>query len=110
LFSCENWASFWKKFLLKIIVFKMEKAWFAPNWVEEAHGYLERKPSVLEAVESRILFLCENWLSFWKEYFLQLKCFRRKYALFDPNRPIQLRWRNTCISPKKAIYVRGCSI
>jgi hypothetical protein len=27
-----------------------------------------------------------------------------------PNRPIQPRWKNTCLSPMKATYVRSCSI
>jgi hypothetical protein len=31
-------------------------------------------------------------------------------ASFFPKRPTTLHWSNTCISPKKTIYVRSCSM
>jgi hypothetical protein len=34
-----------------------------------------RNPSVLEAVASRKLFLCEKWVSLGKEYFLKIRWF-----------------------------------
>jgi hypothetical protein len=44
-------------------------------WVEETQVSLERKPSMLEATADSTLFPCENWASFWKEYFLKLMGF-----------------------------------
>jgi hypothetical protein len=35
---------------------------------------------------------------------------RARNTHFVPKRPIQLSWRNTCISQKKSIYVRRCRI
>jgi hypothetical protein len=76
------------------------------RWVEETYIYLERKPSMLEAGASSTFFPSENWVSVWKESFPQLWCFRWRYALLVPNRPTQLNWRNTCMSPIKTIHVR----
>jgi hypothetical protein len=46
------------------------------SWVDETHVSPERNPFMLEAVASSTLFPCEIWVSFWKEYFLQLRCFK----------------------------------
>jgi hypothetical protein len=49
---------------------------------------------------------CENWVSYWEEYFLQISILKVEQGLFFPNLPMQLGWRTTCISPKKNICVR----
>jgi hypothetical protein len=41
----------------------------------------------------------------WKSLFS-----RWRQALHSLNRVIQVSWRNTCISPKKTIYVRNRTI
>jgi hypothetical protein len=68
LFLCENWVSFWKEYIVQIIVFLWRKVHFVPNkifsLVKETHVTLERKPSLLEAAASSTLFFCENWVSF----------------------------------------------
>ena len=37
-----------------------------------------RKTSMLETSASSTLFHCNSWVSFWKEYFLQLRFWRRR--------------------------------
>jgi hypothetical protein len=44
--------------------------------VEETRVSLQRKPPMLEAAASSTLFLCESWVSFWKECFLEDRVFR----------------------------------
>jgi hypothetical protein len=71
------------------------------NWVEETHESLQTTPSMLEAAADSILFQCENWVTFWKEYFLQMWIFRVLLVSFCSNRLVQLSWINTCITPKQ---------
>jgi len=44
--------------------------------IEETPISLERKPYVLEEGACSTLFPCENWVSFWKEYFRQIIVFK----------------------------------
>jgi hypothetical protein len=72
------------------------------SWVDETHTYLQRNPFVIEAIASRTLFPCMNWVSFWKQYFLQI--------VFVPKRPIQLRWWNTWMCWRKPpVWEEGLS-
>jgi hypothetical protein len=69
--------------------------------------YLSKEPSMLEAVASSTLFSVKNVLVFamntsWKSEF-----FRCRKAHCVTKRPIQLSWRNTCISQKKTNCVRS---
>jgi hypothetical protein len=60
-----------------------------------------RKPFVLEAGTCSTLFPCKIWVNFERNTFCILRFSGWRSALFAPHRPIQLSWRNTCISPKK---------
>jgi hypothetical protein len=78
LFPCENWVSFWKKCFLQITVFKVVKDSSSSKWAytvtfstHMCHSN-EREPFGLKAGASSTLFPCESWVSFWKQYFLQL--------------------------------------
>jgi hypothetical protein len=46
-------------------------------------------------------------LAFWKEYCLALNVFKWENIHFMKNSPIQLNWRDTCLSWKNTIYVRS---
>jgi hypothetical protein len=50
--------------------------------VEEIHVSLEWTPSVFKGGVSSTLFSCENWVSFWKEYFLQIITFKVEKGSF----------------------------
>jgi hypothetical protein len=80
------------------------------GWVEETLVSLQRKPFMLDASASTTFFPCENWVCFQKEYSLWIIVFKVRKGCFSSNKPFQLSWRNTCISPKKTIYFRICSI
>jgi hypothetical protein len=80
------------------------------SWIEETHVSLERKPSKLEGGASstllpvRIVWLLE------RNAFCESEFSRGRIPHFVQNRPMQLSWRNTCISLKKTIYVWRWSI
>jgi hypothetical protein len=80
------------------------------SWVEKIPVDLQRKPSMQEAAAHAALFPCESWLSVSKEYFLQIIISRWRMVHFVPNKPTQLRWRNTGISQKLTICVSWRSI
>jgi hypothetical protein len=46
------------------------------SWLEETHVTLQRQPFVLEAGGCRTLFPCENWVTFWKQYFQEITEFK----------------------------------
>jgi hypothetical protein len=105
LFPCENWVCFSKEYCLPICVTRCSNTHYFPNrpihWIEKVDVSLIRKPSKIEAGESSTLFSSENWVSFWKEYYLLTVFSRSTHAHFVPNRPIQLCRRNTYISQRK---------
>jgi hypothetical protein len=64
---------------------------------------------VLEAGTSSTLFPCENCISFWKEYFIQVRILRWRKAHYVSDRPIQQHWRNMYLW-NKTVCVRRRSI
>jgi biotin-(acetyl-CoA carboxylase) ligase len=62
---------------------------------------------VLAAVESRTLFPCENWVSSWKNTSFKSQISRWRKANFVQNRPVQLSWRNKCISQRTWFIVEA---
>jgi hypothetical protein len=80
LFLCNNWVSFWKNTSFKAETSRGRKAQFVPNrpiplsWKTKVS--LKRMPSLLEAGLPSTLFPCVSWLSFWKESYPQLSCFK----------------------------------
>jgi hypothetical protein len=72
--SCYSKFSRWKRLiLLQIHQFSL---------VGETHVSLEGNPSVLEAQARSTLFLCENWVSFWKKSFLKISSFKVEIGTF----------------------------
>jgi hypothetical protein len=74
LFHCESWNSVWKEYCLQNQSFQggeklilIEIGLF--SCVEEIHVSLERKPLYWVAGACSTLLHCENWVSFWEEYF-----------------------------------------
>jgi hypothetical protein len=67
-FQCGDWID-----LLQIGLF---------SWLEETHVFFQRTPSILEATTSTTLFPCENWVSYWKEYFVQIRIFKVEKSSF----------------------------
>jgi hypothetical protein len=92
LFPCENWESFERNTYCKSEFSKWRKSHFVPNrpiqlsWQNTC--IFKRKSYVLEAGTSSKLFPCENWISLWKKYFLQIKVFNLEKDSFVPYRPI----------------------
>jgi hypothetical protein len=56
------------------------------------HISREKNPFVLQAVAATTLIPFENLINFWKEYLLQLRCFKVEVGLLATNRSIQLIW------------------
>jgi len=71
--------------------------------------YITNENHYLEVGATGTLFLCENWVCFSRKTSCKLHFSRWRKAHFVPIRPIQLRWRKTCISRKKIIFVRSSS-
>jgi hypothetical protein len=71
---------------------------------------LGRKPFMLEAGVCCTLFPYENWVSMWKECSLSVSVFNGRNSHFLQNNPIQLNWRNTCISWNNTLCVRSSSL
>jgi hypothetical protein len=105
---------FWKKYFQQIEFSRWRKAHFVPYRPIQLSCrntcVSPQKPSVLEAAPSSTLFPCENWVSFWMEFFLQIIVFKVGKGSFWSNWPIELRWRNTCVFPKNTICIRSRSI
>jgi hypothetical protein len=114
LFPSDNWGSFRMVYLCKLGASGGERVCLLQivlfSRVEGTHISLERTKSVVKEGPSSTLFTCENWVSFWREYFLQIIVFKVEICSVSLERHIQLSWRYTFISPKKNIYVRSCSI
>jgi hypothetical protein len=74
-----NWVSVGKEYSLQIEFSSWRKAQFLPNrsiqlswrnsWISP------KKLFMLEAAASCRLIPCENWVSFWHEFFLQIIVF-----------------------------------
>jgi hypothetical protein len=58
---------------------------------------LVRKATMLEAGGSIILFSCENWGSFWKEYLQSERVLKWENCSIYEKYSLQKKWRNTCI-------------
>jgi hypothetical protein len=88
------------------------QAVFVPYWAVQISWrntcVTPKKPSMLEAAASSTLFRCENWDSFWKQYFLQVRFLKVGIGFLVANRPIHQSWRNTYITAEKTMYVRSC--
>jgi hypothetical protein len=99
---CENWSSIWKKILPAKWSFQSgERLIFFQiglSVVLTKHTYFQGNPLVLEAWAPGTLFPFENWVPFWEECFLQLTSFKVGIGSVCSKRPMQLSWRNTCIS------------
>jgi hypothetical protein len=93
LVPCKNWVSFWKEYFLQIRIFKVEKGSFCSKftfstnlkkyWYLSKENHLSQKLQHLANyfhVRMELIFqlihLILNWVSFWKEYFLQLEFFK----------------------------------
>jgi hypothetical protein len=87
----------------KLILFKVGLF----SWIQDTHVSLERKHSVVELGESSTLFASENWVGFVRNASCPLGNPRGRNDHFLPNTPIQLSWRNTTISRKKSIFLKG---
>jgi hypothetical protein len=46
------------------------------SYIEETNVSLERTPSLWEAGATSTVFPCVSWLRFWKESYMQLRCFK----------------------------------
>jgi hypothetical protein len=51
------------------------------SWVEETNVSLQGKPSLSEVAGFSTLFSYENWVSYWREYFLQMKTFQMRKVI-----------------------------
>jgi hypothetical protein len=73
---CENSFSFWKECTLQISIFKVEFGHLVPTTsiqLSWRNTCISQKKTI--HVRST-LFSCENCVSFGKEYFLNLRCFK----------------------------------
>jgi hypothetical protein len=77
------------------------------SWGEETHDSIQRKPGMLDTGTSTALFSCGNWLSFWKKDFFEFTWLMLEISDACSNWPIQLRWRNTCVSRKKSSMLQA---
>jgi hypothetical protein len=104
-FPGEYWVSFWKEYVLQIIDFLVEKCSFCSKMAYSAElktlVALQRQPSMLHAPASYTFFSGEVRVRFERNPSCNVDLSRWFSALFLPSRRIQLRWRNTWISPKK---------
>jgi hypothetical protein len=67
---------FWRVYFLQSMFSQWSKAHFVPNralqLLEDTHVSPERKPCVWEAGAPSPLFPCDDCVTFWQEYFLQI--------------------------------------
>jgi hypothetical protein len=78
------------------------------NWVDETHVSRERKSVGLEPVACSTLFLCENWVSFWRGYVLEIIVLKVEIkSQFVPNQPSKLSWRDKWISWRKSSMIEA---
>jgi hypothetical protein len=84
---CDNWVNFWKEYFLLHRFSKVELGSLCSRYAFSAdfmkHISLGRTPCMLETVVSSKLFPCENSVSIWKEYFLQIMHLRCRKAHFS---------------------------
>jgi hypothetical protein len=112
-FPCENLVSFWKQYFLQILTFTVEKGsfffqiglftWDVRTHVSQKKTFSVRNRSILH------MFSLGEMSYFLKEYILQIRIFKLEKGSFCPNRPNQLSWRKTCISPNNTTYASSCS-
>jgi hypothetical protein len=115
LFACEHWVSFWKEYYLPPRFSKVRNLILFHaglfRWIVETHVTLDRKATMLEGGASSTLFPCENWELFPCENSVvsntacQSGISKVGNTHFLPYRPLQLNYRNKCISWKKSINV-----
>ena len=65
---------------------------------------------MLEAATSSVFFPFDNWVSFWKEYFLQIMDFKVEKGSFCSKQNYSAKWRKHGYLSKKTISVKCRSI
>jgi hypothetical protein len=78
--------------------------------VDETYVSLQRNQFVLEAVACNSLFPSENWVSFWKEYFLQFIVIKVEKDSFSFKYSYSAMLKKHMKLLKKTMYVRSRSI
>jgi hypothetical protein len=81
-------------------LFSLQRGQF--SWAEETNVSLYGKPSLSEAAAFSTLFPYENWVSDWKEYFLQIKTFQVRKVIFIQIGLFKWEDKKTCLSQKKS--------
>jgi hypothetical protein len=100
--SCNLCVSFWRWALFA------PKSPIQMSW-RNTYLTVKKKTYNSEAGASSTLFSFEKWESFWRQCFLNVRCFNVELACFAPSRAIQMTWGNTCFLKRKPSVVEGAA-
>jgi hypothetical protein len=112
-FSYENWVSLRKKYLQSECILMgvnyslYEK--YAPQRKWRNTCILWNNTICVRGSRVCTLFCSGNWVNLWKEYLQSDNVLKWENHLLYEKYPLQMKWRNTCVSWNNIIYVRDRS-